>query len=156
MPIMRDEGKRQRGMKEFEMISYMERPIPKTVLVVDDEQDVLILLKLILETHGFRVLLANGAEGAIRFLGQEDLTLDLLLTDVFMPGMTGTDLAQVSKELRPGLPILFMSGFADTEAVRLKVWDDAARVLRKPFTEDAFVGEICNLLGATRPPAFAA
>src|ERR1700675_4550874 len=100
-------------------MAHTERAAQKTVLVVDDEQDVLILLKLILETHGYRALLAKGAEGAIRFLGQEDLALDLLLTDVMMPGMTGTDLAQFSKELRPGLPVLFMSGFADTESVRL-------------------------------------
>ena len=136
------------------MIAHTQRRSPKTVLVVDDEQDVLILLKLILETHGYRALLANGAESAMRFLGQENLALDLLLTDVVMPGMTGTDLANVSKELRPDLPILFMSGFADTEAVRLKVWDDAARLLHKPFTEDAFIGEICDLLGAAPPPVY--
>jgi DNA-binding NtrC family response regulator len=134
------------------VIAHMQGRNPKTVLVVDDEQDVLILLKLILETHGYRALLANGAEGAMRFLGQEDLALDLLLTDIVMPGMTGTDLARFSKEMRPDLPILFMSGFADTEAVRLKVWDDAARLLHKPFSEEAFVGEICDLLGAAPPP----
>ena len=134
------------------MATHREGRNPRTVLVVDDEQDVLILLKLILETHGYRALLANGAEGAMRFLGQEDLALDLLLTDVVMPGMTGTDLANVSKELRPDLPVLFMSGFADTEAVRLKVWDDAARLLHKPFSEETFIGEICDLLGAAPPP----
>jgi DNA-binding NtrC family response regulator len=133
-------------------MTHTERRNPKTVLVVDDEQDILILLKLILETHGYRALLASGAEGAMRFLGQENLALDLLLTDVVMPGMTGTDLAKVSKELRPGLPVLFMSGFADTEAVRLKVWDDAARLLHKPFSEESFIGEICDLLGAAPPP----
>ena len=88
----------------------------------------------------------------MRFLGQENLALDLLLTDIKMPGMTGTDLAKVSKELRPELPILFMSGFADTEAVRLKVWNDAARLLHKPFSEETFIGEICDLLGAAPPP----
>ncbi len=87
----------------------------------------------------------------MRFLGQENLALDLLLTDIKMPGMTGTDLAKVSKELRPDLPVLFMSGFADTEAVRLKVWDDAARLLHKPFSEETFIGEICDLLGAAPP-----
>ena len=133
-------------------MTHTERRNPKTVLVVDDEQDILILLKLILETHGYRALLASGAEGAMRFLGQKNLALDLLLTDVVMPGMTGTDLAKASKELRPELPVLFMSGFADTEAVRLKVWDDAARLLHKPFSEETFIGEICDLLGAAPPP----
>src|SRR6267154_1058616 len=90
----------------------------RTVLVVDDEQDVLILLKLILETHGYRALLARGAEAALRLLRQDELTVDLLLTDVVMPGMNGTDLAQAGRELRPSLPILFMSGFVDSDAVR--------------------------------------
>jgi DNA-binding NtrC family response regulator len=138
-------------VKEFEMLEY-KRPTSKTVLVINHEPDVLIFLKLILETHGYRALLANGAECAMRFLGQENLSLDLLLTTVVMPGTTGRELAQVSKELRPGLPILFMSGFADSEAVRLKVWHNDARLLHKPFPEPTFFGEICDLLGALPPP----
>lgn len=134
------------------MMAYKERSASRTVLVVDDEPDVLILLKLILETHGYRALLAKGTQGAMRFLRQQDLALDLLLTDVVMCGMTGPELAQASKELRPGLAVLFMSAFSDTEAVRLKVWDDAARLLRKPVSEETFISEICDLLGAVSPP----
>ena len=137
-------------------MASLEKATPKTILVVDDEQDVLILLKLILETSGYRALLAPGAETALKLLGQDDLKVDLLLTDVVMPGMSGTELARVSRELRPDLPILFMTGFADTEAVRLKVWDDTVQLLRKPFTEEVFIAEICKLLGAvplpTTPP----
>ena len=120
----------------------------RTVLVVDDEEDILILLKLILETHGYRALLARGPEAALRLLGQDELTVDLLLTDVVMPGMNGTDLALASRKLRPGLPVLFMSGFVDTDAVRVKVWDDAVRFLKKPFTEEVFLGNIRDILGA--------
>ena len=125
----------------------------KTVLVVDDEEDILILLKLILETHGYRALLARGPEAALRLLGQDELTVDLLLTDVVMPGLNGTDLALASRKLRPGLPVLFMSGFVDTDAVRVKVWDDAVRFLKKPFTEEAFLGNIREILGAVPLPA---
>ena len=124
----------------------------RTILVVDDEQDILILLKLMLETHGYRALLARGAEAALRFLRQDELIVDLLLTDVVMPGMNGTDLARAVRELRPDLPILFMSGFVDTDAVRLKVWDDAVRFLRKPFTEEVFLGNIREILGAVPLP----
>ena len=120
----------------------------RTVLVVDDERDVLFLLKLILETHGYRALLASGAEAALRLLEQSELTVDLLLTDVTMPGMDGTELAKVSRRIRPDLPILFMSGFVDTEAIRLKIWDDAVRCLSKPFTEGLFIENIRELLGA--------
>jgi len=125
----------------------------RTVLVVDDEPDILILLKWILETHGFRALLAHGAEAALRILGQDEMAVDVLLTDVVMPGMNGMDLARVGRELRPGLPILFMSGFVDAGAVRLKVWDDAVRFLKKPFTEEMFLGSIREILGAVPFPA---
>src|ERR1700674_3139319 len=125
---------------------------PRTILVVDDENDILILLKLILETHGYRALLAHGAMDALQFLGQDDLNVDLLLTDVAMPGLDGMDLARVCRELRPGLPILFMSDFVDANAVRLKIWDDGVRFLSKPFTEETIVGNVCELLGAVPLP----
>ncbi len=127
--------------------------IQRTVLVVDDENDVLILLKLILETHGYRALLARGAMDALQILGQDDLKVDLLLTDVLMPGMDGMDLARICRDLRPGLPVLFMSGLVDTQSVRLKIWDDGFHFLRKPFTEETIVGNICELLGAVPLPA---
>jgi two-component system, cell cycle sensor histidine kinase and response regulator CckA len=129
-----------------------EEQSAKTVLVVDDEEDILILLKLILETHSYRALLARGPEAALRLLGQDELTVDLLLTDVIMPGMNGTDLALASRKLRPGLPVLFMSGFVDTDAVRVKVWDDAVRFLKKPFTEEVFLGNLREILGAVPLP----
>ena len=75
------------------------------------------------------------------------------MTDVVMPGMNGTDLALASRRLRPGLPVLFMSGFVDTDAVRVKVWDDAVRFLKKPFTEAVFLGNIREILGAVPLPA---
>ncbi len=127
---------------------------PRTVLVVDDSNDILILLKLILETHGYRALLARGAMDALQVLGQDGLKVDLLLTDVLMPGMDGMDLARISRDLRPGLPILFMSGVVDDQAVRLKIWDDGFQFLRKPFTEEAIVGNICELLGAVPLPTY--
>jgi DNA-binding NtrC family response regulator len=127
---------------------------PRTVLVVDDENDILILLKLILESHGYRALLAHGAMDALQLLGQDDLKVDLLLTDIVMPGMDGMDFARISRKLRPGLPILFMSGFVDTDAVRLKIWDDGVRFLRKPFTKETIVGNICELLGAIALPIY--
>src|SRR3977135_1421393 len=103
-------------------MAHKEAINARTVLVVDDENEILILLKLILETHGYRALLAHGSMDALQLLGQDDLDVDLLLPDVVMPGMDGMDLARICRELRPGLPILFMSGFVDTQAIRLKIW----------------------------------
>ena len=124
----------------------------RTVLIVDDDLDALIFLKLILETRGYRVLVASRAETALRLLRRDDLGVDLLLTNVVMPAMNGGELARGSRALRPTLPILFMSRFADTEAVRLKVWDSTVGVLDKHSGEDAFLGKIYDFLGATPPP----
>jgi len=71
-----------------------------------------------------------------------------MLTDLVMPGMSGTDLARKSLMLRPKLPILFMTAFADEEAVHLSVWNDTVRPLTKPFTADVLLGKICEVLGA--------
>jgi DNA-binding NtrC family response regulator len=133
-------------------MAHTEGINPRTVLVVDDENDILILMKLILETHGYRALLAHGAMDALQLIGQDDLKVNLLLTDVAMPGMDGIDLARICRDLRPGLPVLFMSGFVDADAVRLKIWDDGVRFLSKPFTEETIVGNVCELLGAVALP----
>ena len=135
-------------------MALTEKGIPKTVLVVDDENDILILLKLILETHGYRALLARGAMDALRILGYDKLRVDLLLMDVFMPGMDGKDLARLCRELRPGLPILFVSGIIDTDAVRLKIWDDGFQHCNKRFTEPGIVDKICEILGAVPLPSY--
>ena len=118
-----------------------------TVLVVDDDSDILIVLKVILERHGYRTLLAADAEDALQLLERADLGVDLMLTDLVMPGMSGTDLATKSLMLRPKLPILFMTGFADEEAVHISVWDDTVCLLTKPFTADVLLGKICEVLG---------
>ena len=123
----------------------------QTVLIVDHDSETLIFLKLILEPQGYRILLAGGVEAALRLLRHDDLAVDLLLTNMVLPGANGGELARWSRALRPALPILFMSRFEDREAVRLKVWDSA--VVEKPAGEPAFLAGICAFLGATPMPA---
>ena len=122
-----------------------------TVLIVDDDLDTLIFLKLTLEPCGYRVLLASQAETALRLLRRADLAVHLLLTNMVLPGTNGGDLARTSRALRPILPVLFMSRFDDAEAVRLKVWDSA--VLEEQAGEAAFLEKICAFLGATPMPS---
>src|SRR5882672_10228488 len=103
------------------MVRSIENKDLGTVLVVDDDADILIVLKAILETQGYRALLAADAENALQLLERADIGIDLMLTDLVMPGMSGTDLARKSLMLRPKLPILFMTAFADEEALHLSV-----------------------------------
>lgn len=123
-----------------------------TVLIVDDDLDTLIFLKLILEPCGYRALLANQADTALRLLRRRDLAVHLLLTNMLLPGTNAADLVRWTRALRPTLPILFMSRFDDTEAVRLKVWESAAAVLEKHPVETAFLRKFCDFLGATPLP----
>ena len=131
------------------MMAQSERRNPRTVLVVDDEQDILILLKLILETHGYRALLANGAESAMRFLGQENLALDLLLTDVVMPGMSGRELAERLASAHPKMKVLYMSGYTDDAVVRHGVLAEGTAFLQKPFTPEVLLGKVRDVLDAS-------
>ena len=125
----------------------------QTILIVDDDADTLIFLKLILEPRGYRVLLASAADTALRLLRRADLAVHLMLTNRVLPAANGGDFAKSSRALRPALPILFMSRFPDSKAVRLKVWDSAVVMLdgRHP-SDEALIDKICGLLGATPMP----
>lgn len=106
----------------------------KTVLVVEDDRDVREVAIAVLETEGYRVLEASNGDDAHRLLlAHPDLPIDVLFTDVVMPGrLDGIDLAEAARELRPGLRVLFATGFANLirdqrhEAMR-------GPVLRKPY-----------------------
>src|SRR5262249_33304947 len=84
----------------------------KTILVIEDEPVVLMLLTDFLEEQGYLVLSANNAESALTFL-RADHDIALLLTDVGLPGMSGRALAEAARKARPSLPVLFATGYGD-------------------------------------------
>jgi two-component system cell cycle sensor histidine kinase/response regulator CckA len=104
-----------------------------TVLVVDDDPAVLIVIKTILTSSDYRVLLAATAEDAVRLGRQKHIHIDLALLDVRMPGMQGTDIAQELQSTRPKIRVLYMSGFLDDEIIRIKLLDEHSGFLPKPF-----------------------
>jgi PAS domain S-box-containing protein len=104
------------------------RPAP-TVLVVDDDPDVRRFLGEMLETLGYRVLLAADGEAGLRLLDAD--RPDLLLVDFAMPGMNGAEVAQAARARYPTLPVAFATGYADTAV--LEAAQGEAPVLRKPF-----------------------
>lgn len=83
----------------------------KTILCVDDNEQILSVRKFLLETRGYRVLALPNAGAALEILGSAlPGSIDLLLTDLLLPGMDGNELARRAKEVHPGLPTLVVSG----------------------------------------------
>ncbi|MGO2450781.1 response regulator [Pseudomonas taetrolens] len=115
---------------------------PSTILVVEDDDIVRMLIVDVLQELGFSVLEADGSERAIELLEDTNQRIDLLMTDVGLPGMDGWALAQKARELRQSLPILFASGYADTVEV-----EEGMAIIGKPFSIDQLRDKVKSMLG---------
>jgi DNA-binding response OmpR family regulator len=124
-------------------VSLNGKAPPKTILVVEDHPLLLKLVKDILEDAHFTVLTAGSAKKAIRVEGEFSGTIDLLLSDVMMPGMSGPDLAQKLKVQRPEMRIILMSAYPDGA---LLVLNYGWHFIQKPFLPLALVGRIKDVL----------
>ncbi len=125
----------------------------KTILVVDDDSDVLKLVGLILTTKGYEVITATSADQALRKARNLDGPPDLLLTDVVMPGLSGPMLADRLSEVHPSLRVLFMSGYDDRQVVRRYVKEKGFALIPKPFTADQLSEKVETLLRSAAPSA---
>ncbi|HEU5466279.1 MAG TPA: ATP-binding protein, partial [Gemmatimonadales bacterium] len=102
------------------------------ILLAEDEPRVRLLTQRVLEARGYRVLSATDGQVALELASDPALTLDLLVTDVVMPGMSGPDLARRLRESRPGLPVVYMSGYAD-QGLAHEAAATGGAFLSKPF-----------------------
>jgi two-component system cell cycle sensor histidine kinase/response regulator CckA len=121
--------------------------ISETILVVDDEPGVLELINIILSRQGYRILAAESGPKALEIFGRHDRNIDLLLTDVMMPGMSGLALAQRVKALSQDLPVLYMTGGTLADLVDNE-FDPQSHLLRKPFDSQSLVRTVRTLLSA--------
>jgi CheY-like chemotaxis protein len=112
-----------------------------TVLVVDDDPGMRLTVAANLEEAGARVLCASSGDEALQVLAREP-DIDLLLTDVRMPGMSGVDLWQHVHELRPDLPGVLMTAFSGERTVQRALDGGVYAVLHKPFDIDAALGVV--------------
>jgi two-component system cell cycle sensor histidine kinase/response regulator CckA len=118
------------------------------VLVVEDADALRKLSVTLLEQYGYHVLSAvNGAQ-ALELVQQDKRDIDLLLTDVIMPGLGGHALAQRLAPLCPGLKVLYMSGYTDSSIAQHGVLEAGISLLHKPFTEEGLVRKIREVLDA--------
>ena len=117
------------------------------VLVVDDDAAVLALTRRVLERHGFKALAAGSGDEAVRLFENEKGEIDLLVTDVVMPGMQGPELALALRADRPGLPVLLMSGYTESlDSLRRATVDPATDFLPKPFGPSDLMAKVEALL----------
>ncbi|NWD23682.1 response regulator [Pseudomonas yamanorum] len=112
-----------------------------TILVVEDDAIVRMLIVDVLEELEFQVLEAADAEAALGIIGNTAQTIDLMMTDVGLPDMDGKQLAIKARELRPALPILFASGYAENIDVPADM-----QVIGKPFSIDQLRDKVKSML----------
>jgi DNA-binding NtrC family response regulator len=110
-----------------------------TILAVDDDRKVLGLLESVLTSAGYRVLTADGGRKAVELHEKASSRIDLLLTDVIMPDLTGPVLAERLRARQPDLQVLFISGFHDADLVQRFLTLKQFTLLPKPFTVDGLL-----------------
>ena len=121
-----------------------------TILVVDDEPEVRKLVGAMVQRHGYHVLTADSGDHAITLFKQHQDEIDLLLTDVVAPGMSGPQLADRLTGMKPGLKVLFMSGYDGTQVVQHYVVEKGHQLLIKPFTLEELGRKVEGMLGTPR------
>jgi CheY-like chemotaxis protein len=130
-----------------------DRPAPdghgQTVLVVEDDDSVRLLIREVLDELGYRVIEAPEANAAMRALSS-NTDIDLMISDVGLPGMNGRQLAEVARGHRPELPILFVTGYAENAAIRAGFLGTNMAMITKPFALDLLARKIDEMLAVTR------
>ena len=122
-------------------------PTLATILVVEDEPGIRGLVRKILRREHYEVLEAGSGEEALTEAAAQDIAIDLLLTDVMLPGVGGRELAEALTAIHPDLKVVYVSGFTDDEGVRAGQFPPGSKFLQKPFTLSALVGVVREALG---------
>lgn len=120
------------------------------ILIVDDEERLLRVLRLGLKPLGFDVLTSTTAEAALDLILQKPL--DLILTDIRLPGMSGVDLVYELERLQIGLPVIVMTAFADVDTAVKSLKHGASDYIRKPFSVEELEALMREVL-AKQPPS---
>ena len=117
----------------------------ETVLVVEDDKSVRLLIVEILKDLGYSVLAAPDGDAAL-LLVQTPAAIDLLITDVGLPGMNGRQLAELARERRPHLRVLFVTGYAEKAAIKSEFLSSGMDIVAKPFAVDAFGAKVREMI----------
>jgi len=122
----------------------------ETVLLSEDEQDVREIAREFLESGGYTVIEAKNGKEAIDLAGKHGGKIDLLVTDMVMPGMTGQELAVHLQREYPGLTVVFMSGYSEHAATEMANADPSVRLMTKPFSRSTMLRTVREILQAQK------
>jgi CheY-like chemotaxis protein len=118
----------------------------ETIFLVEDEPGVRALVRKSLEMHGYTVLVATDGKDALQILDSQLGPVDLLLTDVVMPSMSGPELAAHIRSRFPRVKVLFMSGYTDDAVVRHGLLNAEASFIQKPYTPKELARKVRRVL----------
>ena len=121
----------------------------ETILLVEDDEMLRKLARDVLEASGYRVLQAADGNAARLICEQSQETIQLLLTDVVMPGMSGREVVNRLIPLHPEMRVLYMSGYAHNAIVHHGVLDEGINFIEKPFTPHALAMKVREVLNGT-------
>jgi CheY-like chemotaxis protein len=120
----------------------------ETILLVEDDRDVRAYLVEVLRDLNYRVLSAHDAVSALGLIKSGDIRIDLLLTDVMLPGVNGRQLAEQAQHQRPGPKVLFTTGYSRNAIVHQGRLDPGIAMIQKPITQEGLAARVRDLLDA--------
>ena len=126
-------------------------PGSATILLVEDDEIVRVLFHEELKNQGFKLLVASGGEEAIRLCRENPGSIDLLVTDVVMPDLSGPELVQRLQPFFPKMRVLYMTGYTDAVIAKHGLADDAIELMQKPFTVGALISKVQQILEDSTP-----
>ena len=121
-------------------------PGSETILLTEDEAAVRFATRMILEQAGYRVIEAANGHLALDTFRQRSREIDLVVTDMIMPGMNGRELADQLREIRPDIRVLFTSGYTDDTVFRQSLVEPGSHFIQKPYTPQALTAQLDELL----------
>jgi DNA-binding NtrC family response regulator len=119
-------------------------PATETILLVEDDPQVRSLTRTMLARLGYRVLEAESADEALSITSKYEGPLDLVLTDLVMPRMSGTDLVRQMQTARPAIRVLYMSGYTDYGVINQAILTADTPFIQKPFTSPRSAGKFAK------------